>query len=53
DSHATHISPELCQYASQHNLHVVGYPPESTDRLQGLDMVHYAQIKRLWPLKVQ
>jgi hypothetical protein len=53
DTHKTHVTSKLIQFAHDHNVHVIGYPPNATDRLQGLDMIHFAQVKRKWPAKVQ
>lgn len=53
DGHITHTSLDFDDYADKHNRILVGYPPDSTDRLQGLDVLHFARIKDLWPKKVR
>ena len=53
DGHTTHTSLEFDDYSNEHNIILVGYPPDSTDRLQGLDVLHFARVKDLWPKKIR
>jgi hypothetical protein len=53
DGHSTHTALEFDDYAAEHNIVLVGYPPDSTDRLQGLDVLHFLRVKDLWPRKVR
>lgn len=53
DGHSTHTSLDFDDYAAAHDIVLVGYPPESTDRLQGLDVLHYSRVKDIWPRKVR
>jgi hypothetical protein len=37
-------------YAKKHKIVVQGYPPNSTQALQGLDVAPFAEMKRLWTI---
>jgi hypothetical protein len=48
DSHSSHYTPELLEYARDHNIIILGYPPHCTHALQGLDVVCFARMKEVW-----
>ena len=50
DSHLSHIADPFSDYASDHRIHVVGYPPKTTHGMQGLDRIHFGQMKSAWPV---
>ncbi|KAL5478278.1 hypothetical protein ACEPAI_2462 [Sanghuangporus weigelae] len=53
DGHSSHYSLPFLEFAIAHNIVVLGYPllgylPHCTHALQGLDVVCFAKMKRLW-----
>ncbi|KIJ35067.1 hypothetical protein M422DRAFT_262833 [Sphaerobolus stellatus SS14] len=48
DGHSSHYIPELLQYAIDHCIVILGYPPHCTYALQGLDVVCFARMKQAW-----
>ena len=48
DEHSSHYMPELLEYARDHNIMILGYPPHCTHALQGLDVVCFARMKETW-----
>jgi hypothetical protein len=48
DGHSLHYTPELLEYARDHNIMILGYPPHCTHALQGLDVVCFARMKETW-----
>jgi hypothetical protein len=48
DGHSSHYTPELLEYARDHNIMILGYPPHCTHALQGLDVVCFARMKETW-----
>lgn len=53
DGHKTHTALEVDDYAAEHNIILLGYPPKTTHGLQGLDRVHFGRVKSLWGSRVQ
>ncbi|TFK78622.1 DDE-domain-containing protein, partial [Polyporus arcularius HHB13444] len=53
DSHKTHTTLEVDDYAADYGIIIIGYPPKSTHGLQGLDRVHFGRMKTLWPKEVK
>jgi hypothetical protein len=45
DTHTTHITYEFLDYAIKHNIHALGYIPNSTDVSQGLDVAVFSPMK--------
>lgn len=48
DGHSSHYSLEFLNFAIEHNIVVLGYPPHCTHALQGLDVVCFAIAKKNW-----
>jgi DDE superfamily endonuclease len=48
DGHSSHYTPELLEFARDHNIMILGYPPHCTHALQGLDVVCFAKMKGAW-----
>lgn len=48
DSHGTHLTLEVIDFARAHNIELIGYPPNATQFLQGLDVIIYGVFKRLY-----
>ena len=48
DGHSSHHTLELIEYAREHNIVLLGYPPHCTHALQGLDVVCFARMKDAW-----
>jgi len=53
DGHGSHLTLEFIQYARQANITVICYPPHTTHLLQGLDVVAFAQLKRIYARHVK
>lgn len=53
DSHNSHTNLEFDDYAAEHNIIILGYPPHCTHALQGLDVVHFGRMKSLWPKAIR
>ncbi|KII85412.1 hypothetical protein PLICRDRAFT_165946, partial [Plicaturopsis crispa FD-325 SS-3] len=53
DGHKTHVALGCAEYAKEHNIQLVGCPGQGTHALQGLDRVHFARVKTLWPQEVR
>lgn len=45
DGHSSHYSLELLQYAREHKIKILGYPPHCTHALQGLDVICFGIMK--------
>jgi hypothetical protein len=48
DGHSSHYTPELLEYAQDHDIMILEYPPHCTHALQGLDVVCFARMKEDW-----
>jgi len=48
DSHSSHYTLELLDYAQSNGISILGYPPHCTHALQGLDVVCFARMKEAW-----
>jgi hypothetical protein len=48
DSHGSHVSLALLDFAVQHNIIVLGYPPHTTNLTQGLDVVVFTAFKKAY-----
>lgn len=48
DGHSSHYSFELLQFCISCNIVVLCYPAHCTHTLQGLDVVCFAKMKRIW-----
>lgn len=48
DGHSTHLSFEFIEYALDHNIILLCYPPHTTHALQGLDVVIFGRFKLDW-----
>lgn len=48
DGHNSHLSCDLLENAVASNIEVLGYPPHMTHLLQGLDVVSFSILKRLF-----
>jgi hypothetical protein len=48
DSHSSHISLTFLDFTAQHNIIVLGYPPHTTNLLQGLDVVLFTPFKKAY-----
>jgi Tc5 transposase DNA-binding domain/DDE superfamily endonuclease len=48
DGHNSHLSCDLLDNAVDSNIEILGYPPHMTHLLQGLDVVSFAILKRLF-----
>ncbi|KZV88993.1 hypothetical protein EXIGLDRAFT_650534, partial [Exidia glandulosa HHB12029] len=46
DGHNSHYTVEGLDWARDHNIHVLAYPPHCTHALQGLDVVLFSVFKR-------
>jgi hypothetical protein len=46
DGHSSHYTIELLEYARDHNITILAYPPHCTHALQGLDVVCFAKAKK-------
>lgn len=53
DSHNSHYTPQLLEYAHAHNIIILGYPPHCTHTLQGLDVVCFAKMKNEFRWEIQ
>jgi hypothetical protein len=53
DSHLSHYSLPFLQYAKQHGIKVLPYPPHCTHALQGLDVVCFAKMKDVWKEEIR
>ncbi|KAF5360338.1 hypothetical protein D9756_005089 [Leucocoprinus leucothites] len=45
DGHNSHYTLQFLEYAQEHNITILGYPPHCTHALQGLDVVCFAKMK--------
>ena len=52
DGHSSHYTSNFIQYAQEHNIIVLGYPPHCTHALQGLDVVCFAKMKDKWKKEI-
>lgn len=52
DGHSLHYSAELLCHAKAHNGEILGYPPHTTHALQGLDVVCFAKMKKIFQEEV-
>jgi hypothetical protein len=48
DNLASHLSPAVIQACREHNIEFVCLPPNSTDKLQPLDVGIFAPLKSAW-----
>ena len=48
DGHNSHFSLSLLEYCLENNIVVISYPAHCTHALQGLDVVCFAKMKRIW-----
>jgi len=48
DSHSSHVSLGLLDFAIKHKIIVLGYPPHTTNLTQGLDVVVFAAFKQAY-----
>ncbi|EIN06306.1 hypothetical protein PUNSTDRAFT_16929, partial [Punctularia strigosozonata HHB-11173 SS5] len=48
DGHSSHYALPVLQFAKEHNIELLGYPPHCTHALQGLDVVCFAKFKLAW-----
>ncbi|KAJ3566294.1 hypothetical protein NP233_g7094 [Leucocoprinus birnbaumii] len=46
NGHNSHYTLQFLEYAREHNITVLGYPPHCTHALQGLDVVCFAKMKQ-------
>jgi len=45
DGRSSHFTPDVIEFAMEHNIVILGYPPHCTHALQGLDVVCFARMK--------
>lgn len=48
DGHGSHCTLEFLDYAAEHNIIVISYPPHLTQLLQGLDVACFGPLKIFW-----
>ncbi len=48
DSHNSHVNLPFLNFAVQHNIIVLGYPPHTTNLTQGLDVVIFGPFKKAY-----
>ncbi len=48
DNLSSHISEDVISLCRQHNIEFVCLPPNSTDKLQPLDVGYFAPMKAVW-----
>jgi hypothetical protein len=48
DGHSSHTSTTFLAEAKARNITVLAYPPHCTHALQGLDVVCFAKLKKMW-----
>lgn len=48
DGHGSHCTLEFLDYAAEHNIIVISYPPHLTQWLQGLDVACFGPLKIFW-----
>ncbi|EJD48855.1 hypothetical protein AURDEDRAFT_162311 [Auricularia subglabra TFB-10046 SS5] len=48
DGHGSHCTAEAIEFAREHNIEIIAYPPHTTHALQGLDMVLFSSFKRTY-----
>ncbi|KAG8931310.1 hypothetical protein FRC01_001500 [Tulasnella sp. 417] len=48
DRHGSHCTLEFFDYAVEHNIIVISYPPHLTQWLQGLDVACFGPLKIFW-----
>lgn len=48
DGHNSHCTVEFLDYAAEHNIIVISYPPHTTHALQGLDVTCFGPLKLYW-----
>ena len=48
NGHSSHYTPELLEYAWDHGIIILGYPPHCMHVLQGLDVVCFVRMKETW-----
>lgn len=48
DSHSSHVNLPFLDFAVQHNIIVLGYPPHTTNLTQGLDVVVFGPFKKAY-----
>ncbi|KAG8925761.1 hypothetical protein FRC01_009737 [Tulasnella sp. 417] len=48
DGHSSHCTVEFLDYAAEHNIIVISYPPHTTHALQGLDVACFGPLKLYW-----
>ncbi|EJD35529.1 hypothetical protein AURDEDRAFT_75231, partial [Auricularia subglabra TFB-10046 SS5] len=53
DGHGSHLSIEFLRFAREHKICVLCYPPHTTHLLQGLEVVAFAQLKRIYAAEVK
>lgn len=53
DGHSSHYSAKLLRLAKENNIEILGYPPHTTHALQGLDVVCFAKMKKVWKEEVE
>jgi hypothetical protein len=53
DGHGSHLTVKFLDYAFDHKIEVVGYPPHSTHILQGLGVVCFLGYKKMYKQYIQ
>src|ERR1700677_2084652 len=48
DGHKSHYTLGFLDYARTHNIHILCYPSHATHIYQGLDVVCFSILKRIW-----
>lgn len=48
NGHSLHCTVEFLDYAAEHNIIVISYPPHTTHALQGLDVACFGPLKLYW-----
>ncbi|KAG8940712.1 hypothetical protein FRC04_005067 [Tulasnella sp. 424] len=51
DDHSSHCTVEFLDYAAEHDIIVISYPPHTTHALQGLDVACFGPLKLYWSLE--
>ncbi|KIO17068.1 hypothetical protein M407DRAFT_41553, partial [Tulasnella calospora MUT 4182] len=48
DGHASHCTLAFLDFAAEHNIVIISYPPHTTHKLQGLDVACFGPLKVFW-----
>lgn len=48
DGHASHCTLAFLDFAAEHNIIIISYPPHTTHKLQGLDVACFGPLKIFW-----